>query len=98
MTKLTKEKIVTTEHDKSALLKALRKPVITQQQLDQIISKTSKEPSPPTPKSTRRTKFWEYYKETTAFLADTIAVLPILGITGNLDSIESWITQLWGVS
>lgn len=89
---------VTTEHDIIALLKARRKPVITQQQLDQIISKTPKVPNPPMPQTPRRIKFWGYYKETTAFLADTIAVLPILGITGNLINIEGWIAHLWMVS
>lgn len=88
---------MTTKFDKNALLKALRKPVITQKQLDQIISRAPKMTSLPTSRLPLRTRFLGYYKETTAFLADTIAVLPILGITVNMDSIGEWM-HFWMVS
>jgi len=88
---------VTTKLDKIALLRALKKPAITRQQLDQIISRAPKMTSPPTLRPPLRTRFLGYYKETTAFLADTIAVLPILGITVNMDSIAEWM-HFWMVS
>lgn len=88
---------MTTELDKNALLRALKKPAITRQQLDQIIFRGPKMTSPPTSRPPLRTRFMGYYKETTAFLADTIAVLPILGIPVNMDSIGEWM-HFWMVS
>ncbi|WP_435626930.1 hypothetical protein [Candidatus Ferrigenium straubiae] len=85
---------MTIEHDKATLLAALRKPVLIQQQLDKIISRASRTASP-LPPPPHKIPLWRLYKESTAFLADGMAVWPALGIATHLDYLQGWMHQLW---
>lgn len=80
----------TKQQEKAALLAALRKPILTQHQLDEIMARLkrpiTKPPDPPKHISLLRS-----CKEAMAVVADGMAVWPILGVTsifnGSVDNL-----------
>lgn len=94
MMKLSWETGMTIKQDKATQLTVLRKPVLTQQQLNKIMSRASRTESPLL-SPPRKIPLWRFYKESTAFLADGMAVWPALGITAHLDCLQGWMHQLW---
>ena len=84
----------TTQHDKAALLEALRKPILTQHQRDKIMTRlkraNAKPPDPP-----KHVSLWRSYKETMAVVADGMAVWPILGVTSVFNGSDDLLYRLF---
>lgn len=40
-------------------------------------------------------KLWQRYKDANAFIADSMAVWPLIGATCNWDLIHYWVPQMW---
>jgi hypothetical protein len=75
------------KQDKAALLSALRKPILTQQQLDEILARSSI-PASKHPATPRHISLLRGCKEMIGLIADGTAVWPYLGISGIFSGIQ----------
>jgi len=84
----------TKQQEKAALLAALRKPILTRHQLDEIMARLkrpiTKPPNPP-----RCISLWRGCKETMAVMADGMAMLPILGVTSIFGGFDDLLYHLF---
>lgn len=81
---------MTDQRDKAALLTALRKPAITQSQLDEVMAQAS------TQRNQRwYVALWRISKESTVILLGGMALWFILAMIGNLTGFEDWLYHAW---
>lgn len=77
------------------LLEALRKPAIARQNQN---TPPSVDMPTQSVKMSTPAKLWQRYKDANAFIADSMAVWPLVCATCNWDLIHDWVPQLWMVS
>lgn len=85
---------MTSDHDKAALLSALRKPALSQTQLDEIVARSTNLVAKP-PTLPQHLSPWRIGKEAIGLLADGMAVWPILGISNCFISFDDLLLRMW---